>query len=121
MNTARQATENMEYVRRLLEEKQAGFTASGGLAVSVIRRQIERPEEKDGTDTATWTPRDHREGRPGARMARSPADAPGHPLAGGRGCRRPGRLAPDGGAGAAGLPPVARTAPSPLIHARSAT
>jgi hypothetical protein len=45
MNTARQATENMEYVRRLLEEKQAGFAASVELAVSVIRRQIERPEE----------------------------------------------------------------------------
>jgi hypothetical protein len=39
MNTARQATENMEYVRRLLEEKQAGFSASVELAVSVIRRQ----------------------------------------------------------------------------------
>jgi hypothetical protein len=37
MNTARQATENMEYVRRLLEEKQAGFAASVELAVSVIR------------------------------------------------------------------------------------
>ena len=34
MNTARQATENMEYVRRLLEEKQAGFSASAELAVS---------------------------------------------------------------------------------------
>ena len=64
MNTARQATENMEYVRRLLEEKQAGFSASVELAVSVIRRQIERPEENDGTDAAAWTPRDHREARP---------------------------------------------------------
>ena len=45
MNIARQATENMEYLRRLLEEKQAGFAASVELAVSVIRRQIERPEE----------------------------------------------------------------------------
>ena len=45
MNTARQATENMEYVRRLLEEKQAGFAASVELAVSFIHRQIERPEE----------------------------------------------------------------------------
>ena len=61
MNTARQATENMEYVRRLLEEKQAGFAASVELAVSVIRRQIEPPEENDGTDAAAWTPRDHRE------------------------------------------------------------
>ena len=52
MNTARQATENMEYVRRLREEKQAGFAASVELAVSVIRRQIERPEENDGTNAA---------------------------------------------------------------------
>jgi len=89
MNTARQATENMEYVRKLLEEKQAGFAASVELALSVIRRQIERPEENDGTDAAAWTPRDHREARPGARMARGPAGAPGHPLDGGRGCRRP--------------------------------
>jgi hypothetical protein len=45
MNTAKQATENMEYVRRLLEEKQAGFAASVELAVSFICRQIEQPEE----------------------------------------------------------------------------
>jgi hypothetical protein len=45
MSTAKQAMENMEYVRRLLEEKQAGFAASVELAVSFIHRQIERPEE----------------------------------------------------------------------------
>jgi hypothetical protein len=28
MNTTKQAMENMEYVHRLLEEKQAGFSAS---------------------------------------------------------------------------------------------
>lgn len=55
MNTAKQAMENMEYVRRLLEEKQAGFSASVELAVSFIRRQIEWPEENDGTDAAAWT------------------------------------------------------------------
>jgi len=43
--------------------------------------------------------------------------APGHPLAGGRSYRRPRRLAPDGGAGAAWLPSVARTAHPPLIQA----
>jgi hypothetical protein len=32
MNTARQATENMEYVRSLFEGKQAGFAASVELA-----------------------------------------------------------------------------------------
>jgi hypothetical protein len=75
MNTARQATENMEYVRRLLEEKRAEFAASVKLAVSLIRCQIEGPEENDGTDAAAWTPRDYREARPGARVARGPAGA----------------------------------------------
>src|SRR6185312_6850028 len=54
MNTARQATENMEYVRRLLEEKQAGFAASVELAVSVIRRQIERPEAEAAAGQVDW-------------------------------------------------------------------
>jgi hypothetical protein len=52
MNTAKQAMENMAYVRRLLEEKQTGFSASVELAVSFIDCQ------------------------------RGPAGAPGHPLAG---------------------------------------
>jgi hypothetical protein len=41
MNSDKQAMENMEYVRRLLEEKQPGFSASVELAVSFIHRQIE--------------------------------------------------------------------------------
>jgi hypothetical protein len=45
MNTTKQAMENMEYVRGLLEEKQAGFSASVELAVSFIHRQLEWPEE----------------------------------------------------------------------------
>ena len=45
MNTAKQAMENMEYVRRLLEERQPGFSASVELAVSFIHRQIEGSEE----------------------------------------------------------------------------
>jgi hypothetical protein len=45
MNTAQQAMENMEYVRRLLKEKQPGFSASVELAVSFIHRQIEWSEE----------------------------------------------------------------------------
>jgi hypothetical protein len=45
MNTARQVMENMEYMGRLLEEEQAGFSASVELAVSFIHRQIEWPEE----------------------------------------------------------------------------
>ena len=40
MNAARQAMENMEYVRRLLEEKQAGFAAAVELAMSISHRQI---------------------------------------------------------------------------------
>ena len=103
MNTARQATENMEYVRRLLKEKQPGFAASVELAVSVIRRQIERPEENDGTDTAAWTPRDHREARPVhewrvALLARlgipwpRRRGAPGHPADANHPATRPRRL-----------------------------
>jgi hypothetical protein len=45
MSTARQAMENMEYVRGLLEEKQPGFAASVELALSLFHRQIECPEE----------------------------------------------------------------------------
>ena len=45
MNTAKQAMENMEYVRRLPGEKQAGFSASAELAVSFTHRQIGWPEE----------------------------------------------------------------------------
>jgi hypothetical protein len=44
MNTAKRATENMESVRRLLEEKQPGFAASLALAVSLIHREMERRE-----------------------------------------------------------------------------
>jgi hypothetical protein len=45
MSTAGQAAENMEYVRRLLEEKQPAFSASVELAVSFVRHQMEWPEE----------------------------------------------------------------------------
>jgi hypothetical protein len=45
MSTAGQAAENMEYVRRLLEEKQPGFSASVELAVSSVCHQMEWPEE----------------------------------------------------------------------------
>ena len=115
MNTAKRAMENMEYVRRLLEEKQAGFAASMELAVSIIRRQI-AAGGNDGTDAAR-TPRDNREAGPGAPLARGPAGVPGHPLASGLSCRRPCRLAPDSGAGAAGLPAAARAPHPPLIPA----
>jgi hypothetical protein len=43
MKPAKQAMENMAYVRRLLEEKQPGFSASVELVVSSIHRQW--PEE----------------------------------------------------------------------------
>ena len=45
MNSTKQAMENMEYVCRLLEEKQAGFAASVELAVSFIHRRIEWPAD----------------------------------------------------------------------------
>jgi hypothetical protein len=47
MNTAKRATENMEYVRRLLEEKQAGFAASLELAVSLVDCPIGQPDGGD--------------------------------------------------------------------------
>jgi len=49
MNTDKQAMENMEYVRKLLKEKQPGFAASVELALSFIRHQIELPEETMST------------------------------------------------------------------------
>jgi hypothetical protein len=45
MNTDKQEMENMEYVRKLLEEKQPVFAASVELALSSIHHQIELPEE----------------------------------------------------------------------------
>jgi hypothetical protein len=45
MITAKQAMENLEYVCRLLEEKQAGFSASAELAPFFFPRQIESSEE----------------------------------------------------------------------------
>jgi hypothetical protein len=47
MNTAKQATENMDYVRRLLKEKQPGFAASLELAVSLVGCPIEQPDGGD--------------------------------------------------------------------------
>ena len=49
MNTAKQPMENMEYVRRLLAERQAGFSASVELAVSFIHRQTEWPGARAST------------------------------------------------------------------------
>jgi hypothetical protein len=40
MNTDKQAMENTEYVRKLLEEKQPGFAASVELALSFIHRAL---------------------------------------------------------------------------------
>jgi hypothetical protein len=60
MNTARQATENMEYVRRLLEEKQAGFAPSVELAVSVIRQQhVQQRRIGAGQQRLPGQPRGH--------------------------------------------------------------
>jgi len=43
MNTAKQAMENMEYVRRLLKQKQPAFVASLELAVSLVERNCASP------------------------------------------------------------------------------
>jgi hypothetical protein len=76
MNTARQATENMEYVRRLLEEKQAGFAASVELAVSL---SAVRSSGRRKTMELTLRPGRHEiiESKTGARVARGAAGAPG--------------------------------------------
>ena len=113
MNTARQAMENMEYVRMLLEEKQPGFAAYVELAVFFIHV---RSSGRRKTMELTLPPGHHKtiekqdpvhEWRV-ARLARlglpwTVAEA-----------ARPCRLAPDGGAGAAGLPSGARTPHPPL-------
>jgi hypothetical protein len=39
-----QSTENMEYVRRLLKQKQPGFAAALELAVDLVERDLGSPE-----------------------------------------------------------------------------
>ena len=43
MKSAKQAMENMEYVRRLLEQRQPGFAASLEFAVSLADTSMEKP------------------------------------------------------------------------------
>ena len=43
MKSAKQATENVEYVRRLLGQKQPGFAASLEFAVSLTETSMEKP------------------------------------------------------------------------------
>ncbi len=43
MKTVEQAIENMEYVRRLLRQKQPGFAASLELAESQLERKLREP------------------------------------------------------------------------------
>ena len=44
MNTAKQAMENMEYVRRLLRQKQPGFSVALELAVLLVERRLRSPD-----------------------------------------------------------------------------
>ena len=44
MVMAGQSTENMEYVRRLLKQKQPGFAAALKLAVDLVERDLCSPE-----------------------------------------------------------------------------
>jgi hypothetical protein len=43
MKTVKQAVENMEYVRRLLRQKQPGFAASLELAAAQLERKLREP------------------------------------------------------------------------------
>jgi hypothetical protein len=43
MVITQQRTENMEYVRRLLRQKQPGFSAALELAVVLVERQLRSP------------------------------------------------------------------------------
>jgi hypothetical protein len=52
MNTAKRAMDNMDYVRRLLEEKQPGFCASVELAVSFYPPSDRVAGGNYGTDAA---------------------------------------------------------------------
>jgi hypothetical protein len=47
MKSAKQAMENMEYVRRLLEQKQPGFAASLEFAVSLADTSMEKPMDDE--------------------------------------------------------------------------
>jgi hypothetical protein len=44
MVVTQQSTENMEYVRRLLTQKQPGFAAALELAADLVERDLESPE-----------------------------------------------------------------------------
>ena len=44
MKTVKEAMENMEYVRRLLGQKQPGFAASLELAASQLERKLREPD-----------------------------------------------------------------------------
>jgi hypothetical protein len=53
MKVVKQAMENMEYVRRLLEQKQPGFAASLELAASQLERRLREPGPGH-TNGADW-------------------------------------------------------------------
>jgi len=47
MKSTKQAMENMEYVRRLLEQKQPGFAASLEFAASLVETSQEKPMDDE--------------------------------------------------------------------------
>ena len=49
----RQSTENMEYVRRLLQEKQPGFSAALELALMLAELELWPPQMPRDTSVAT--------------------------------------------------------------------
>ena len=48
MVVTQQSTQNMEYVRRLLKQKQPGFAAALELAADLVERDLESPETPRG-------------------------------------------------------------------------
>jgi hypothetical protein len=44
MVVTQQSTENMEYVRKLLKQKQPGFAAALQLAVDLVERDLKSPK-----------------------------------------------------------------------------
>jgi hypothetical protein len=52
MVVTQQSTENMEYVRRLLKQKQPGFSAALELAADLVERDLGSPETPREINTA---------------------------------------------------------------------
>jgi hypothetical protein len=67
-----QSAENMEYVRRLLKQKQPGFSAALDLAAHLVGRELESPTCCATSALVSLDPsaKSHRDDDPGCRRAR---------------------------------------------------